>query len=86
MELQEAIKNIIEITVVEGVNCIQMGPLDLRSDIGLLWMPDDGRPTKTIMYAPSNIPSSESLLSSMTAHVTKSEKVAFEERLNFQDY
>ena len=63
-----------------------MGPLDLRSDMGLLQMPNDKRPIQMFRYAPSNIPSSELLPSSMTAHVTKSVHVAFEETLNLQDY
>ena len=86
MELQEVVKNITKTYDVEGVDCIQMEPLDLRSDMGLLRMPNDERPTKMLRYALSNIPSSESLLSSTIAHVTKLEKVAFEERLSFQDY
>jgi 2-keto-3-deoxy-L-rhamnonate aldolase RhmA len=86
MESQEAAKNIAEIAAVEGVDCIQMGPLDLRSDMGLLRMPNDERPTEMLRYAPSNIPSSESLPSSMTAHVTKSTQVALEETLNVRDY
>ena len=49
MELQEAVENISERTIVEGVDCIQIRPLDLRSDMGLLRMPDDERPTKMIM-------------------------------------
>jgi hypothetical protein len=36
-----------------------MGPLDLRFDTGLLWMPNDERPTEMLRYPPSNIPSSE---------------------------
>jgi 2-keto-3-deoxy-L-rhamnonate aldolase RhmA len=86
MESQEAAKNIAEIAAVEGVDCIQMGPLDLRSDMGLLRMPNDERPTEMLRYAPSNIPSSESLPSSMAAHVTKSTHVALEETLNVRDY
>ena len=63
-----------------------MGPLDLGFDMGLLQMPNDERPTEMFRYAPSNIPSSELLPSSMTAHVTKSVHVAFEETWNLQDY
>jgi hypothetical protein len=63
-----------------------MGPLDLRSDMGLLRMPNDERPTEMLRYAPSNIPSSESLPSSMAAHATKSTQVALEETLNLQNY
>ena len=86
MESQEAAKNIAEIAAVEGVDCIQMGPLDLRSDMGLLRMPNDERPTEMLRYAPSSIPSSELLPSSLTSQVTKSAHVAFEETFNLQDY
>ena len=72
MESQEAAKNIAEIAAVEGVDCIQVGPLDLRSDMGLLRMPNDERPIQMLRYAPSSHYPSESLPSSMTAHVTKS--------------
>jgi len=51
MESQEAAKNIAEIAAVEGVDCIQMGPLDLRSDMGLLRMPNDERPTEMLRNA-----------------------------------
>ena len=64
MESQEAAKNVAEIAAVEGVDCIQMGPLDLRSDMGLLRMPNDERPTEMLRYDPSNISSSVSLPSS----------------------
>lgn len=45
LESQQAVENIIEIAAVDGVDCIQMGPLDLRSDMGLLRVPDDKRPS-----------------------------------------
>ena len=87
MESQEAAKNIAEIAAVEGVDCMQMGPLELSSDMGLLRVPTDERPTEMLKYAPSDIPSSESLPSSLTAHVTnKLAQVAFEETWNFQVY
>ena len=79
MESHEAAKNIVEIFVIEGFHCIQMGPLNLHSDMGLLQMPNDERPTKMLRYPPSNIPSSESSPSSMVAHAMKSLQVAFEE-------
>jgi hypothetical protein len=84
MESQEAAINIAEIAPVEGVHCIQMGPLDLRYDMGLLLVPNDERPTEMLKYAPSDIPSSESLPSSLTAYVTNSTQVSFEETWNFR--
>jgi len=45
LESQQAVDNIAEIAAVDGVDCIQMGPLDLRSDMGLLRVPDDKRPS-----------------------------------------
>ena len=85
MESQEAAKNIDKITVVEGINCMQMGPLTLSSDMGLLRVPNDERPTEMLKYAPSDIPSLDSLPSSLTAHVTnKLAQVAFEETWNFR--
>ena len=86
MESQEAAKNIAEIAAVEGVDCMQMGPLNLSSDMGLLRVPNDERPTEMLRCAPSDIPSSESLPSSLTAQVTKSAQVAFQETSNFQGY
>lgn len=77
MESQEAAKNIAEIAAVDGVDCIQMGPLDLRSDMGLLQMPNDERPTEILRYAPSNIPSSKSLPSSMHCTCDKVAQVCF---------
>lgn len=45
IESQQAVDNIADIAAVDGVDCIQMGPLDLRSDMGLLRVPDDKRPS-----------------------------------------
>lgn len=41
IETQQAVDNIKDIAAVDGVDCIQMGPLDLRSDLGLLRIPED---------------------------------------------
>jgi citrate lyase beta subunit len=48
VESVEAVKNIPEIAAVEGVDCIQMGPLDLRADMGLLGFPTDSRPSNLL--------------------------------------
>ncbi|OVA14755.1 Aldehyde-lyase domain [Macleaya cordata] len=39
VESEEAVKKIEEIAKVDGVDCIQMGPLDLSADLGYLWDP-----------------------------------------------
>lgn len=39
VECEEAIKKVEEIAAVEGVDCIQMGPLDLSASMGYLWDP-----------------------------------------------
>ncbi|CAI9093394.1 OLC1v1028892C1 [Oldenlandia corymbosa var. corymbosa] len=39
VESEKAVKNIKEIAAVEGVDCIQMGPLDLSASLGYLWDP-----------------------------------------------
>ncbi|KAK2981911.1 hypothetical protein RJ640_019131 [Escallonia rubra] len=39
VESEEAVKKIEEIAAVDGVDCIQMGPLDLSASMGYLWDP-----------------------------------------------
>ncbi|XP_058067728.1 uncharacterized protein LOC131217046 [Magnolia sinica] len=39
VETEEAVKKIEEIAAVDGVDCIQMGPLDLSASLGYLWDP-----------------------------------------------
>ncbi|KAL3499080.1 hypothetical protein ACH5RR_041812 [Cinchona calisaya] len=39
VECEEGVKKIKEIAAVEGVDCIQMGPLDLSASFGYLWDP-----------------------------------------------
>ncbi|KAK9274448.1 hypothetical protein L1049_021695 [Liquidambar formosana] len=39
VESEEAVKKIEEIAAVDGVDCIQMGPLDLSASLGYLWDP-----------------------------------------------
>jgi 2-keto-3-deoxy-L-rhamnonate aldolase RhmA len=51
VESVEAVKNIPEIAAVEGVDCIQMGPLDLRADMGLLGFPTDSSPSNLLREA-----------------------------------
>lgn len=39
VESEEGVKKAAEIAAVEGVDCIQMGPLDLSASMGYLWDP-----------------------------------------------
>ncbi|XP_040989364.1 2-keto-3-deoxy-L-rhamnonate aldolase-like [Juglans microcarpa x Juglans regia] len=39
VESEEGVKRIEEIAAVDGVDCIQMGPLDLSASMGYLWDP-----------------------------------------------
>ncbi|GAB4857662.1 hypothetical protein Ancab_015568 [Ancistrocladus abbreviatus] len=39
VESEEAVEKIEEIAAVDGVDCIQMGPLDLSASMGYLWDP-----------------------------------------------
>ncbi|KAB1216394.1 2-keto-3-deoxy-L-rhamnonate aldolase [Morella rubra] len=39
VESEEAVKRVEEIAAVDGVDCIQMGPLDLSASMGYLWDP-----------------------------------------------
>ncbi|EPS65558.1 hypothetical protein M569_09219, partial [Genlisea aurea] len=39
VESEEAVENVDEIAAVDGVDCVQMGPLDLSASMGFLWDP-----------------------------------------------
>lgn len=39
VECEDGVKKIDEISGVDGVDCIQMGPLDLSASLGYLWDP-----------------------------------------------
>ncbi|KAL5726822.1 hypothetical protein ACHQM5_000074 [Ranunculus cassubicifolius] len=39
VESEEGVKKIEEIAAVDGVDCVQMGPLDLSASLGYLWDP-----------------------------------------------
>lgn len=50
VECGEGVKKIKEIAAVEGVDCIQMGPLDLSASLGYLWDPGHQK-VKEVMRA-----------------------------------
>lgn len=50
VECGEGAKKIKEIAAVEGVDCIQMGPLDLSASLGYLWDPGHTK-VKEVMRA-----------------------------------
>ncbi|KAL2610704.1 hypothetical protein R1flu_029277 [Riccia fluitans] len=58
IESEGAVNRIPEIVEVEGVDCIQMGPRDLRASIGLLREPDDPRPLQLLKRAEKAVLSS----------------------------
>ncbi|KAK7308694.1 hypothetical protein VNO77_42317 [Canavalia gladiata] len=39
VETEEGVKNVEDIAAVDGVDCVQMGPLDLSASMGYLWDP-----------------------------------------------
>jgi 2-keto-3-deoxy-L-rhamnonate aldolase RhmA len=39
VESEEGVKKAEEISAVDGVDCVQMGPLDLSASMGYLWDP-----------------------------------------------
>lgn len=57
IETQQAVDNIKDIAAVDGVDCIQMGPLDLRSDLGLLRIPEDKSSTALLREAEKTLKS-----------------------------
>jgi 2-keto-3-deoxy-L-rhamnonate aldolase RhmA len=50
VESAEAVKKVEEIAAVDGVDCIQMGPLDLSASMGYLWDPGNKK-VKEMMRA-----------------------------------
>ncbi|XP_057977524.1 uncharacterized protein LOC131164397 [Malania oleifera] len=51
VETEEGVKKVEEIAGVEGVDCIQMGPLDLSASMGHLRDPGNGRVTEVMRAA-----------------------------------
>ncbi|GMH29775.1 hypothetical protein Nepgr_031618 [Nepenthes gracilis] len=55
VESVEAVEKIEEIAAVEGVDCIQMGPLDLSASMGYLWDPGNKKVREMIRAAETAI-------------------------------
>lgn len=51
VESEEGVKNISEIAAVDGVDCVQMGPLDLSASLGYLWDPGNKRVREVLREA-----------------------------------
>lgn len=51
IESEEGIKNIEEIAAVDGVDCIQIGPMDLSSSMGFLTDPVNEKVKATMTMA-----------------------------------
>ncbi|GJY79589.1 aldehyde-lyase domain-containing protein [Tanacetum coccineum] len=48
---EEEVKKIEEIASVDGVDCVQMGPLDLSASMGYLWVPGNKKVKEMMMTA-----------------------------------
>lgn len=55
VECQEAVKRVEEIAEVEGVDCIQMGPLDLSASMGYLWDPGNKKVKEMMRVAEKGV-------------------------------
>lgn len=51
VESEEGVKNVEKIAAVDGVDCVQMGPLDLSASMGYLWDPGNKKVRETLMEA-----------------------------------
>lgn len=51
VESEEGVKKIDKIVAVDGVDCIQMGPLDLSASMGYLWDPGNKKVRETLREA-----------------------------------
>lgn len=51
VESEDGVKKIEEIAEVDGVDCIQMGPLDLSASLGYLWDPGHKKVREVIRVA-----------------------------------
>ncbi|WJX16734.1 hypothetical protein P8452_06725 [Trifolium repens] len=51
VESEEGVKNVEKIAAVDGVDCVQMGPLDLSASMGYLWDPGNKKVKETLREA-----------------------------------
>ncbi|RYR15785.1 hypothetical protein Ahy_B04g072721 [Arachis hypogaea] len=55
VESVEGVKNVGEISAVDGIDCIQMGSLDLSASLGYLWDPGNGNVRQLMREAEAKI-------------------------------
>lgn len=58
VESEEGVKKIEEISAVDGVDCVQMGPLDLSASLGYLWDPGNKKVRQVLREAEKGVLSS----------------------------
>ncbi|XP_027360400.1 uncharacterized protein LOC113868746 [Abrus precatorius] len=51
VESEEGVENVEEIAAVDGVDCVQMGPLDLSASLGYLWDPGNKKVKEVLREA-----------------------------------
>ncbi|XP_076881428.1 uncharacterized protein LOC143529541 [Bidens hawaiensis] len=55
VESEEGVKKIDEIAAVDGVDCVQMGPLDLSASMGYLWDPGNKKVKEMLRTAEKGV-------------------------------
>lgn len=55
VESEEAVKKVEDIAAVDGVDCIQMGPLDLSASMGYLWDPGNKKVREMLKAAEKGV-------------------------------
>ncbi|CAM8902502.1 unnamed protein product [Rhodiola kirilowii] len=55
IESEEGVKKVDEIAAVDGVDCIQMGPLDLSASMGYLWDPGNKKVREMMKLAEKTV-------------------------------
>lgn len=55
VESEEAVKKIEDIAAVDGVDCIQMGPMDLSASMGYLWDPGNKKVREMMKVAEKGV-------------------------------
>ena len=59
VESVEGVKHVDEIAAVDGVDCVQMGPLDLSASMGYLWDPGNKKVKDMLRVAERAVLNSE---------------------------